>query len=90
MLGIEIEGHDPAYDSAEELFENAFGSKTKNTKYDWSMLVELSDEDETAMDEIEVAMLEEWIEKASLEQEEIEDEGETFFSEHAAGPMKGL
>ena len=74
--------HDPAYDSADELFENAFGSSSRNTKYDWSTLIGLSDEDEAAMDEIEDAMREEWMEKATIEQVEIEDEGEAFFSEH--------
>jgi hypothetical protein len=80
LLDTVVDEHDPAYDSADELFETAFGSKSRNTQYDSSALADLTDEDELAMDEIEVAMREAWIEKANLEQAEVEDEGEEFFS----------
>ena len=85
LNGTVIDEHDPAYDSADQLFETAFGSNSRNTKYDWSILAELSDEDEAAMDEIEVAMREEWLEKASMEQADIEEEGNLFFGLEA-GP----
>lgn len=76
-----IDEQDPAYDSADELFENAFGSCSKNTMYDWSAVIHLSDEDDLAMNEIEDAIREEWVERADREQKDIEDEGEAFFTE---------
>jgi hypothetical protein len=33
------------------------------------------------MDEIEEAMREDWMERAMIEQAEVEDEGEAFFSQ---------
>ena len=76
-----LDEHDPAYDSADELFETAFGSRSRNTQYDWSGLAGLTDEDSEAMDEIEIAMREEWIERADQEQAEVEEEGQAFFTE---------
>ena len=85
LVDTVVDEHDPAYDSADELFETAFGSNSRNTQYDWSTLADLTDEDGLAMDEIEVAMREDWIEKAYIQQAEVEDEGEELFSlEHQA------
>jgi hypothetical protein len=80
LIESAVDEHVPAYDSADELFENACGSNSRNTQYDWSILADLTEEDELAMDEIEVAMCEAWIEKANHEQAEVEDEGEEFFA----------
>ena len=85
MMDAAVDEHDPAYDSADELFENAFGSESRNMQYDWSGLAELTDEDESAMDEIEIAMREEWVERASFEQAEVEEEGREFFSPKPQG-----
>jgi hypothetical protein len=76
-----IDERDPCYDSADELFEAAFGSCVRNTKYDWATVAQLSAEDDCAMDEIEDAMREEWIAKADLEQAEVDAEGEAFFAQ---------
>ena len=81
MFETSIDENDPAYDSADELFEAAFGSNSRNTNYDWSVVTELTDEDDCAMDEIEVAMREDWMEQANIEQAEVEDEGEAFFAQ---------
>ncbi len=75
-----IDERDPCYDSADELFEAAFGSCARNTQYDWSAVAELSAEDDSAMDEIEEAMREDWIATADLEQAEVDAEGEAFFA----------
>jgi len=75
-----IDERDPSYDSADELFEAAFGSCVRNTQYDWAAVAELSAEDDCAMDEIEEAMREEWIATADLEQAEVDAEGEAFFA----------
>ena len=76
-----IDERDPSYDSADELFETAFGSCVRNTQYDWAAVSELSAEDDCAMDEIEEAMREEWIATADLEQAEVDAEGEAFFAQ---------
>ena len=81
MLEADIDENDPAYDSADELFEAAFGSNSRNTIYDWSAITALNDEDDSAMDEIEEAMREDWMERAKIEQAEVEDEGEAFFAQ---------
>jgi hypothetical protein len=83
MLGADdaIDERDPCYDSADELFETAFGSRVRNTQYDWAAVAQLSDEDDCAMDEIEEAMREEWIARADMEQAEVEMEGEAFFAQ---------
>jgi hypothetical protein len=81
MFDTVIDEHDPAYDSADELFGAAFGSSSRNTNYDWSVVTELTDEDDCAMDEIEEAMREDWMERAKMEQAEVEEEGEAFFGE---------
>ncbi len=76
-----IDENDPAYDSADELFGAAFESRSRNTNDDWSAVAELTDEDRRAMDEIEDAMREDWMERAKVEQAEVEDEGEAFFAQ---------
>jgi hypothetical protein len=81
MLEARIDENDPAYDSADELFGAAFGSNSTNTNYDWSIVAELTDEDDSAMDEIEEAMREDWMERANLEQAEVEEEGAAFFAQ---------
>ena len=82
--------HDPAYDSAEELLERAFGvCAMRNPHFDWSAVAELTDEDESAMDEIEEAMRQEWMDQVESEQAELEAEAEQFFEEYklALGAM---
>ena len=81
MLDTVIDENDPAYDSADELFGAVFGSDSRNTMYDWSAVTELTDEDDSAMDGIEEAMREDWMDRAKMEQAEVEDEGEAFFAE---------
>ncbi len=81
MLDAVIDENDPAYDSADELFEAAFGSNSRNTPYDWSSISDLAYEDDCAMDEIEEAVREDWMERAQIEQVEVEDEGEAFFAQ---------
>ncbi len=81
MLYTVIDENDPAYDSADELFGAAFGSNLRNTIYDWSAVAELTDEDNCAMDEIEEAMREDWMEQANVEQAEVEVEGAAFFAQ---------
>jgi hypothetical protein len=46
-----------------------------------TIFAELNDEDFYAMDEIEEAMREDWMERAMIEQAEVEDEGEAFFNQ---------
>jgi len=74
-----IDQEDPAYDSADELFEKAFGGRPKNTKFDWSAVQDLSDEDDAAMTEIEEAMKEDFMREVEKEVAELQDEGEAFF-----------
>mmetsp|Transcript_3353 Transcript_3353/g.5379 ORF Transcript_3353/g.5379 Transcript_3353/m.5379 type:complete len:137 (-) Transcript_3353:258-668(-) len=78
---VELDVHDPAYDSADELFDNAFGGKHKNTQYDWAQLNDLSSEDSDAMDQIEETMREQWMQsvEAELADDTLQDEGEAFF-----------
>ena len=83
LVEVSLDEHDPAYDSAEELFEAAFGGcAVRNPRLDWAAITELSDEDEHAMDEIEDAMRQDWLEKLDLEQDELEAEAESFFEAH--------
>ena len=72
---------DPSYDSAEELLERAFGKDAKATNFDWAAITDLSDEDHIAMNEIEDEIRQDWLAKHTIEQAEIEDEGEAFFFE---------
>eukprot|EP00961_Rhodomonas_salina_P024366 328136-Rhodomonas_salina.1 len=74
-----IDHDDPAYDSADELFEKAFGGNPKNTKFDWSSWEDMSDEDNLAMTEIEEQMKEDFLREVEKEVVELEDEGEAFF-----------
>uniref|UniRef100_A0A7S0HTW0 Hyaluronan/mRNA-binding protein domain-containing protein n=1 Tax=Hanusia phi TaxID=3032 RepID=A0A7S0HTW0_9CRYP len=75
-----IDEQDPAYDSADELFQRAFGTSPPSTSsFDWSAVQDLSDEDQMAMNEIEDAMREEWMKTCEKETEDISDEAEEFF-----------
>ncbi len=78
MLDAVIDENDPAYDSADELFEAAFGSDSRNAPYDWSAISDPADEDDCAMEEIEEAVREDWMERAQIEQVEVE---EAFFAQ---------
>ncbi len=83
LLEVALDAHDPAYDSAEELLEAAFGiCAVRNPRFDWSAVAELTEEDESAMDEIEEAMRQEWMDQVESEQAELEAEAAHFFGEH--------
>ena len=76
-----IDERDPNYDSADELFENAFGSTVCDTQYDWAGVVDISDDDHSAMNEIEEQMRQDWLSAVETEMVDIQDEGEAFFSQ---------
>jgi len=84
LVEVSLDEHDPAYDSAEELLEAAFGScAARNPRFEWAAVAELTNEDESAMDEIEDAMRQEWMDQIESEEAELEAEAEQFFEEHA-------
>lgn len=80
MNEVDLDVHDPAYDSCDELFDKAFGGKHKNTQFDWAAAQDLSDEDNSAMDEIEAEMRDQWLLSVEKELAEVEAEGEAFFN----------
>jgi len=81
MNEVPLDEHDPAYDSADELFDKAFGGKHRNTQFDWAAAQDLSDEDNSAMDEIEEELRDQWMTSVEKELADIEAEGEAFFSQ---------
>ena len=83
LLEVSLDEHDPAYDSSEELFQTAFdGCAVSNPRFDWALVTELSDEDKHAMDEIEDAMRQDWLDQLDHEQDELDAEAESFFEAH--------
>ncbi len=79
MVQVDLDEYDPAYDSADDLFDRAFGIAAPKD-FDWSAVTDLSEEDHNAMSEIEVAMEAEWMHRHQSEQADVEDEGNAFFS----------
>ena len=59
--------------SAEEALVTANG-------LEWSEVDDLSDEDQSNMDELEAAMREDWLSRQASESQQIQDEGEDFFN----------
>mmetsp|Transcript_662 Transcript_662/g.1402 ORF Transcript_662/g.1402 Transcript_662/m.1402 type:complete len:96 (-) Transcript_662:180-467(-) len=79
MVQVNVDEYDPAYDSADDLFDRAFGiAAPKN--FDWSAVADLSEEDNNAMTEIDAAMEAEWMHRHKCEQADVEDEGKAFFA----------
>lgn len=74
-----MDEYDPAYDSAEELFDRAFGVPAPKS-FDWSTVTDFSEEDNAAMSEIDAAMEAEWMRQHQIEQADVEDEGKAFFA----------
>jgi hypothetical protein len=79
MLQVRLDEYDPAYDSADELFDRAFGIAAPKD-FDWSAVADLSEEDNNAMTEIDAAMEAEWMHRHQFEQADVEDEGKAFFA----------
>jgi hypothetical protein len=79
MVEVDLDEYDPAYDSAEELYDRAFGVPAPKN-FDWSTMTEFSEEDHAAMSEIDAALEAEWMRQHQIEQADIEDEGKAFFA----------
>ena len=79
MVEADLDQYDPAYDSADDLFDRAFGVPAPKN-FDWAAVADLSEEDNAAMSEIDAAMEAEWMSQHQAEQADIEDEGKAFFA----------
>jgi ligand-binding SRPBCC domain-containing protein len=79
MVHVFVDEYDPAYDSADDLYDRAFGIAAPKD-FDWSAVADLSEEDNNAMTEIDVAMEAEWMHRHQSEQADVEDEGKAFFA----------
>jgi hypothetical protein len=79
MVQANMDEYDPAYDSADDLFDRAFGIAAPKD-FDWAAVADLSEEDHNAMTEIEDAIEAEWMHRHQSEQADVEDEGKAFFA----------
>ena len=77
-----ISPEDPNYDSADELFEKAFGTERGgHIAFDWAAVADLSEDDSDNMDECEASMKDAWVREVEEELHEVEDDAEEFFAQ---------
>ena len=81
-LDVALDEHDPAYDSADELYSRAFGTSPPSG-FSWNQVNDISEDDNEAMNEIEAVMMSDWLSEQFKEAAGIQDEAEEFFNKAA-------